>query len=120
MVTSNNLWRPTGAAFWPSQLTQVYATMANKTINILFEYLYRDASNWKQHGKVVFTKTDEISSANIEARILAYLEDSEWFIAEMVDMGTCFIGYHNSEDDHHWHEFEMVSEFDFPPCDPAF
>ena len=94
--------------------------MADKARNILFEYLYRDASNWKQHGQAVFTNTAEIPLAAIEARIHASLEDGEWFIAEMVDLETCFIGDHDTEDDHPWHEFERVAESDFPPCDPAF
>jgi hypothetical protein len=86
----------------------------------LFEYLYRDASNWKQHGQAVFTNTAEILLSDIEERIRASLEDWEWFIAEMVDLETCFISNHNTEDDHPWHEFERISESDLPPCDPAF
>ena len=78
--------------------------MAENARNILFEYLYRDASNWKQHGQAVFTNTAEIPLANIEARIRASLEGGEWFIAEMVDLETCFIGNHNTEDDHPWYE----------------
>ena len=94
--------------------------MADKVRNILFEYLYRDAGNWKQHGQTVFTNTGEIPLANIEARIRASLEDGGWFIAEMVDLETCFIGDHDTEDDHPWHEFERVSESDLPASDPAF
>jgi hypothetical protein len=94
--------------------------MADKASNILFEYLYRDASNWKQHGQAVFTNTTEIPLANIEARIHASLEDGEWFIAEMVDLETCFIGDHDTEDDHPWHEFERISESGFASCDPSF
>jgi hypothetical protein len=86
----------------------------------LFEYLYRDASNWKQHGQAVFTNTAEIPLATIEARIRASLEGGEWFIAEMVDLETCFIGDHDTEDDHPWHEFERVAESAFPHSDPAF
>ncbi|MGD0857295.1 MAG: hypothetical protein ABSA18_16100 [Dehalococcoidia bacterium] len=88
--------------------------------NVLLVYLYRDASNWKQHGQTVFTNTGGIPLVDIEARIHDSLEDEEWFIAEMVDLETCFIGDHNTEDDHPWHEFERVAESDFPSCDPAF
>ena len=94
--------------------------MADNVRNILFEYLYRDASNWKQHGQAVFTNTGGIPLADIEARIRASIEDSEWFIAEMVDLETCFLCDHDTEDDHPWHEFEKVSESDLPPWDPAF
>ena len=88
--------------------------------NILFEYLYRDASNWKQYGQAVFTNIGEIPLADIEAQIRATLHDGEWFIAEMVDLETCFIGDHDTDDDHPWHEFHAVSETDLPPSDPAF
>jgi hypothetical protein len=88
--------------------------------NILFQYLYRDASNWKQHGRVVFTNIGEIPLADIETQIRASLHDGEWFIAEMVDLEVQFLAEHDTDDDHPWHEFDNVSETDLPPSDPAF
>ncbi len=88
--------------------------------NILFEYLYRGASNWKQYGQAVFTNTSELPLADIEAQIRSTLHDGEWFIAEMVDLETQFLGNHDTDDDHPWHEFERVSETDLLPRDPAF
>ncbi len=88
--------------------------------NILFEYMYRDASNWKQHWEAVFTNTGEIPLAEIEAQIRTALHDGEWFLAEKVDLESQFIGGHDTDDDHPWHEFERVSETDLPPSDPAF
>jgi hypothetical protein len=88
--------------------------------NILFEYLYRDAGNWKQYAHAVFTNTGEIPLADIEARTRAALHEGAWFKAGMVDLETCFIGNHDTEDDHPWHEFDKVSETDVPPHNPAF
>jgi len=50
--------------------------------NIIFEYLYRDASNWKQYGQTVFTNIGKIPLADVEAQIRASLHDGEWFKAE--------------------------------------
>ena len=90
--------------------------------NILFEYIYRDASNWKKHGGAVFTNESGIPLADIEARIRTTLCDGEWFKAEMVALETCFFNppEEQTEDDHPWHEFERVSETDRPPSDPAY
>ena len=89
--------------------------------NILFEYMYRDASNWKKHGEAVFTNESGIPLAEIEARIRKTQYDGEWFKAEMVGLETCFFNppEEQTEDDHPWHEFERVSETDRPPSDPA-
>jgi hypothetical protein len=88
--------------------------------NILFEYLYRDAGNWKQYGQAVFTNIGESPLANIEAQIRAALHDGQWFLAEKIDLETQFIGDHNTDDDHPWHEFDKVSETNLSPSDPAF
>jgi len=86
--------------------------------NILFEYLYRDASNWKQYGQAVFTNIGKIPLADIEAQIRATMHDGQWFKAEMVDLETCFFGDHDTDDDHPWHEFWEVSKTDLPTTNP--
>jgi hypothetical protein len=86
--------------------------------NILFEYLYRDASNWKQYGQAVFTNIGKIPLADIEAQIRATMHDGQWFKAEMMDLETCFFSGHDTDDDHPWHEFWEVSKTDLPTTDP--
>jgi hypothetical protein len=88
--------------------------------NIMFEYLYRDASNYKKYGQAVFTNTGGIPLADVEMQIRATLHDGEWFKAEMVDLETQFIGKHDTDDDHPWHEFWQVTETDLLPSDPAY
>ena len=44
-------------------------------VNILFEYLYRDASNWKQYGQAVFTNMGGMTLADVEAQIRATAGD---------------------------------------------
>lgn len=90
--------------------------------NILFEYLYRDASNNKRYGQAVFANADGLPLAEIESRIRASLSDGDWFKAGMVDLESCFFNEPESwtEDDHPWREFDRVSSTDMPPNDPAF
>ena len=73
-------------------------------MNTLLEYLYRDASNYKQHGSVVFRGT--ISLKDIRPLLI----DGEYFIpsqAGIPDLQHKFKdqGFeYPTEDDHAWHE----------------
>lgn len=73
-------------------------------MNTLLEYLYRDASNYKQHGRVVFRGT--ISLKDIRPLLI----DGEYFIpsqAGIPDLQHKFKdqGFeYPTEDDHAWHE----------------
>ena len=76
-------------------------------------YMYRDASNYKQHGDAVFE--GEITSE--ERRIFAKACDSgEFFIASQVglpDLQTRAIGFPDDTDDHVWSEidgFELTED----------
>jgi hypothetical protein len=84
--------------------------------NILFEYLYRDASNFKQHGQAIFSNNKNLTLADIAAQIVAALHDEQWFFAEKVELETCFFSTQN-DDDHPWHEFDCVQETDSPVTD---
>jgi hypothetical protein len=73
-------------------------------MNTLLEYLYRDASNYKQHGSVVLQGA--ISLKDIRPLLI----DGEYFIpsqAGLPDLQYKFKaqGFEcPSEDDHTWHE----------------
>ncbi len=76
----------------------------------VFEYLYRDAGNWKTWGQVLVggaPTPDDISS------LTACFESGEFFIAEKLGIPTLFRKFWNqyggpTQDDHPWHEFAGV------------
>jgi hypothetical protein len=73
----------------------------------VFEYLYRDASNYKAWGKILLSG---IPSQNDMATIRACFESDEYFVAEQVGIPAVYqelwelSGGPNS-DDHALHEF---------------
>jgi len=84
--------------------------------NTKFEYLYRDASNYKSWGSVVFA--DPISD-DIRMRLISALESGEFFIARQVRIAQVFLnGWPLDQDDHCWHEFFSVEPTDEPANDP--
>jgi hypothetical protein len=90
--------------------------MAQST-NILFRYLYRDASNYKQHGETIFTNRTFLAPDEIEKQIRACLRDGEFFIARQVHIEERFFDALH-EDDHPWHTFERIEVTTLAPFDP--
>ena len=73
----------------------------------VFEYLYRDASNYKVWGEILLSGTP--SQNDIEA-LLASLESSEYFVAEQVGIPALYqelweLSDGPTSDDHALHEF---------------
>lgn len=87
------------------------------TANISFQYLYRDASNYKLHGEAIFTNTTGLSLEGVEKRIRACLQDGEFFIARQVHIEERFFDALFA-DDHPWHEFAQVALTNGPLWDP--
>ena len=56
--------------------------------NIRFAYLYRDASNYKQHGEVIFSNEKQFAVDEIEKRIRSFLSDGLFFIARQVHVSV--------------------------------
>ena len=77
--------------------------------NIKFYYLYRDASNYKRYGYVVFANPNNISVVSIEETIRENLIDGEYFDAAGWQLPLLFFEVPNA-DDHDWHEFEDIEE----------
>lgn len=96
--------------------TPIY-TRKNAPMNVRFKYMYRDASNYKQHGDAVFRNSDFLSLDEIEKQIRAYLQDGEYFIARQVHIEECFFDAMH-DDDHPWHEFSGVENTTQLPFDP--
>jgi hypothetical protein len=93
-------------------------TNANASQNISFQYLYRDASNYKLHGQAVFTNNTGLSIEEVEKRIRACLQDGEFFIARQVHIEERFFDALDNQDDHPWHEFAQVAFTTEPHWDP--
>lgn len=85
--------------------------------NIRFAYMYRDASNYKQHGEAVFTNEKQLPVDEIEKNVRACLHDGEFFIARQVHLEERFFDA-LYDDDHPWHEFKRVEATDDPTFDP--
>jgi hypothetical protein len=86
-------------------------------LNISFQYLYRDASNYKQHGEAVFTNRTCLPLTDIEAQIRACLKDGKYFIARQVNLEERFFDA-LYDDDHPWHEYERIEATTLAPFDP--
>ena len=76
----------------------------------VFEYLYRDAGNWKVWGQLLLkgaASTTEIAS------LVERFESGEFFIAEQMGIPTLFHEFRTqfggpTPDDHPWHEFAGI------------
>lgn len=86
--------------------------------NVSFKYLYRDASNYKLHGEAVFTNHTFMSIDEIEKLIRSCLKDGEFFIARQVNIEERFFDVLHEDDDHPWHEFNLVEMTTEPTFDP--
>ena len=86
--------------------------------NVSFKYLYRDASNYKLHGEVVFTNFTYMPIGEIEKQIRSCLKDGEFFIARQVNIEERFFDVLHEDDDHPWHEFNLVEMTTEPAFDP--
>lgn len=85
--------------------------------NILFRYMYRDSSNYKQHGDAIFTNQTMLLPTDIEKQVCACLKDGEFFIARQVNIEERFFDTLR-EDDHPWHAFEGIEVTTLAPFDP--
>jgi hypothetical protein len=85
--------------------------------NIRFAYMYRDASNYKQHGEVIFSNQKQLPVDGIEKQVRACLSEGEYFIARQVHLEERFFNI-LYDGDHPWHEFVNVAATDDPTFDP--
>ena len=86
--------------------------------NVSFKYLYRDASNYKLHGEAVFTNFTFMPIDEIEKQIRSCLKDGEFFIARQMNIEERFFDILHEDDDHPWHEFNLVEMTTEPAFDP--
>lgn len=80
----------------------------------IFDYLYRDASNYKSWGSLLLE--GRATEADLEL-LLARLESGEFFIAEQVGIPPLYAELWQfsdgpTEDDHVWHTFHELRQAD--------
>ena len=87
--------------------------------NVAFNYLYRDGSNYKKSGRVVFSNPDHLTCKSVERDLrLAFLSDG-LFIAGQVRVPDVFFYLSGSFsfDDHCYHEIESIQSTVEAPTD---
>src|SRR5260370_37379054 len=78
--------------------------------NLKFHYLYRDASNYKKWGEVVFPNSEGLTSDAVIKALRDSLSCDELFVAQQVRLPEVFLfrEYPLTPDDHCFHEFDSV------------
>src|SRR6266702_1260669 len=88
--------------------------------NIKFQYLYRDASNYKKWADVVFSNDEGLSIDAVMKAVRDGLSRDALFLAHQVRLPEVFLfaEYHLTPDDHCFHEFYSVEVTSDVPDDP--
>ena len=76
--------------------------------NISFQYRYRDGSNGKNYGEVVFANSDNIEIQKAKAIIASKLIDETYFYAREWKLKNLYFGIYDDEIDPTWHEFICI------------
>lgn len=85
--------------------------------NIKFNYLYRDASNYKLWGEVIFTNSDGLALDYINKRLKQAFDFKTYFIADQINIEEVFFE-DITDDDHCYHEFYSVDITEEDGTDP--
>lgn len=76
--------------------------------NIKFNYLYRDAGNYKLFNSIIFTNPDKSDLETIRKKISEALIDGEFFSPEEWNIPRLEFEKPDDDLDHSWHEFESL------------
>jgi hypothetical protein len=87
-------------------------------MNVRFEYLYRDAGNFKNWGEVVFSNPHNINSSLVATMAKKVLIDQAYFVATKADVPDLHFREHDEQLDHGWHEFHSCQPTEDAPNDP--
>lgn len=87
--------------------------------NVRFRYLYRDASNFKKWGEVVFSSCDGLPLDTVAESIERHFSPDALFTASQVNVPEVFLfdDYRLNPDDHCFHEFDSVEVTEDSPND---
>lgn len=77
---------------------------------VRFEYLYRDADNYKKYGELFFNNPLDQSMNSLERHITSLLIDQVWFVAHQINIPNLFLfdSFKPNDADHCYHEFVSV------------
>lgn len=88
-------------------------------MSVRFEYLYRDAGNFKNWGEVVFANSRNICADRVAAMAEKALRiDSLYFVASEVNVPDLHFEELSGALDHDWHEVHTFQVTDDAPNDP--
>lgn len=87
-------------------------------MNIRFEYLYRDAGNFKNWGDVIFSNPRNLSADLIASMAEKVLIEQLYFVARKAGVPDRHFNEYNEELDHGWHEVSAFQPTDDVPNDP--
>lgn len=87
-------------------------------MNIQFEYLYRDAGNFKNWGKVVFSNPNGIAVNDVASIAEKALIDKTYFVASKVGVPDLRFAEYIPHLDHDWHEVYVFLPTNNLPSDP--
>jgi len=76
--------------------------------NIKFNYRYRDGSNYKNHGFVIFNSSQNIKLGFLQNLIKSKLIDETYFYASKWNIPNLFFPNPDLELGPTWHEFESI------------
>jgi hypothetical protein len=88
-------------------------------MNVLFEYLYRDAGNYKNWGNVIFSNPQNESIEDLILRLRLHLIDETYFVAKKARVPDLHFNDYDEELDHGWHEFDSLECTSESPTDVA-
>ena len=74
-------------------------------MNIRFEYLYRDAGNFKNWGEIIFSNKNNYDADYLEKQVRAVLIDKEFFSTNKANIPNLQFHQYILSLDHDWHEF---------------
>lgn len=86
-------------------------------MNIRFEYLYRDAGNFKNWGEVVFSNPRDVPADVTASMAEKVLIDHTFFVASKAGVPDLHFSEYNEDLDHGWHEVHAFLPTDEPPND---
>lgn len=86
-------------------------------MNTKFHYCYRDASNYKQFGEVVFGGANTLQE---QQGLESAFDEGRYFVAHQIGIPEVFFDYGEDsvQDDHSWHEYMELEPTDAEPTDP--
>ncbi|POZ53152.1 hypothetical protein [Methylovulum psychrotolerans] len=86
-------------------------------MNVKFEYLYRDAGNFKNWGEVIFSNQYNLKPDRLNLIAENLFIERRYFLANKIDIPDLHFKEYNPQLDHDWHEFHNFSLTDETPND---